>query len=123
MRDRTTNTRHADRSGQPALRRTRRRTDDAPRRDLYAEVTDKIAAELEQGRIPWVQPWGKTHGVPPLGLPENGSTGATYSGINILLLWGAAFMGGRTTQRWVTYRQALALGGASGSRSHIAVET
>ncbi|MBB35840.1 MAG: antirestriction protein ArdC [Hirschia sp.] len=115
MRDRTTTTRRAERPGARASRRERRQTETAPRRDLYAEVTDRIAAELEQGRIPWAQPWGVSGGTvageTPLGLPENGATGATYSGINILLLWGAAFMGGRTTQRWVTFKQALALGG------------
>ena len=36
----------------------------APRRapsdraSLYQEITDKIIAELEAGRVPWVQPWG-----------------------------------------------------------------
>ena len=28
------------------------------RASLYTEITDKIVAELEAGRIPWVQPWG-----------------------------------------------------------------
>src|SRR5690606_20876326 len=28
------------------------------RGNLYQEITDKIIAELEQGRCPWVQPWG-----------------------------------------------------------------
>ena len=28
------------------------------RTSLYAEITDKIIAELEAGRVPWVQPWG-----------------------------------------------------------------
>jgi antirestriction protein ArdC len=28
------------------------------RASLYTEITDKIIAELEVGRIPWVQPWG-----------------------------------------------------------------
>ena len=27
------------------------------RNSLYQEITDKIIAELEQGRVPWVQPW------------------------------------------------------------------
>src|SRR5438093_7981081 len=27
------------------------------RASLYQEITDKIIAELEQGRVPWVQPW------------------------------------------------------------------
>ena len=34
-------------------------TDRSPRpiNSLYAEVTDRIIAELEAGRLPWVQPW------------------------------------------------------------------
>jgi antirestriction protein ArdC len=28
------------------------------RASLYAEITDKIIAELEAGRVPWLQPWG-----------------------------------------------------------------
>ncbi|MGH6645092.1 MAG: ArdC family protein, partial [Bradyrhizobium sp.] len=34
------------------------------------------------------------------------------SGINILLLWSAAIEQGRPSQRWLTFKQALALGGA-----------
>ena len=28
------------------------------RTSLYQEITDKIIAELQAGRVPWVQPWG-----------------------------------------------------------------
>jgi antirestriction protein ArdC len=78
---------------------------------LHDTVTNQIIRELEQGRIPWVQPWAPS-GTTPLGLPQNESTGRTYSGINILLLWAAALEQGRPSQRWLTYRQALTLGGA-----------
>ncbi len=27
------------------------------RANLYDEITDRIVAELEAGRLPWVQPW------------------------------------------------------------------
>ena len=27
------------------------------RGSLYQEVTDRIIADLERGRVPWVQPW------------------------------------------------------------------
>lgn len=84
----------------------------AARGDLYREVTDRIISELEAGRFPWAQPWGAANVAAPLGLPENGATGRRYSGINILLLWGAAFEHGRSCQVWVTFKQALALGGA-----------
>jgi antirestriction factor ArdC-like protein len=32
------------------------------RASLYQEITDKIIAELEAGRVPWVQPWGTAAG-------------------------------------------------------------
>lgn len=76
---------------------------------LYQEVTDRIIAELEQGRVPWGQPWGgaKTG----LGLPRNAATGRCYSGINILILWGGVIEKGFASQQWLTFRQALDLGG------------
>ena len=77
--------------------------------NLYQEVTDKIIAELEQGRVPWVQPWGGAKAA--LGLPRNAATGRRYSGINILILWGAVFEAGFACQHWLTFRQALDLGG------------
>jgi antirestriction protein ArdC len=78
------------------------------RTSLYQEITDKIIAELEQGRVRWVQPWGDVGA--PLGLPRNAATGRPYSGINILILWGAVAERGFTAQQWLTFRQALKLG-------------
>ena len=78
---------------------------------LHDTVTNRIIRELEQGCFPWAQPWASTGGA-PLGFPENAATGRSYSGINILLLWTAAIEQGRPSQRWLTYRQALSLGGA-----------
>lgn len=78
---------------------------------LYDEVTGKIIAQLEAGRFPWDQPWGRPQG-PALALPRNGVTGRCYSGVNILLLWGAAIEHGYPWQGWLTFRQALAAGGA-----------
>ena len=81
------------------------------RTNLYSEITDKIMAELEAGRVPWVQPWGTAAAKAPLGLPKNASTDRQYSGINVLLLWGAAIERGFSGQSWLTFRQALSLGG------------
>ncbi|MGE0502527.1 MAG: ArdC family protein [Rhizobiaceae bacterium] len=81
------------------------------RTNLYSEITDKIIAELEAGRVPWVQPWGTAAAKAPLGLPKNASTGRTYSGINVLLLWGGVIERGFSGQSWLTFRQALSLGG------------
>lgn len=80
------------------------------RRSLYAEITAKIVAELEEGRVPWVQPWGTAETASPLDLPNNAATSRRYSGINVLILWGAVIEGGYATQSWLTFRQAKALG-------------
>ncbi|MBB4837004.1 antirestriction protein ArdC [Sphingomonas kyeonggiensis] len=79
------------------------------RESLYAEVTARVIAELEQGRLPWVQPWDSA--ACGCTMPHNAGTGRRYSGINVLILWAAVIEGGYASQRWLTYRQANALGG------------
>ena len=81
------------------------------RANLYDEITNKIIAELEAGRVPWVQPWGTSAAKAPLGLPKNAATSRSYSGINVLILWGAVIEHGFPGQGWLTFRQALSLGG------------
>src|SRR6516165_5135563 len=81
------------------------------RASLYDEITDKIIAELEAGRVPWVQPWGTAAAKAPLAMPKNASTGRFYSGINVLILWGSVIEHGFSTQNWLTFRQALRLSG------------
>lgn len=82
------------------------------RQMVYESVTRRIITELKRGRVPWVQPWGAPGVDTPLGLPRNASTGKTYSGINILILWGEAIERQRCTQNWLTFKQARALGGS-----------
>jgi antirestriction protein ArdC len=79
------------------------------RSSLYQEVTDRIIAELEQGCVPWVQPWRSIRAA--LGLPRNAVMRRRYSGINVLILWGAVIEKGFACQNWLTFRQALNLGG------------
>ena len=81
------------------------------RSNLYDDITDKIIAELEKGRLPWVQPWGTAAAKAPLAIPRNAATSRQYSGINVLILWGAVVQHGYPTQHWLTFRQALWLGG------------
>jgi antirestriction protein ArdC len=81
------------------------------RTSLYDEITQQIIGELEQGRVPWVQPWNSAAATAGLGLPHNAATGRGYSGINILILWGAVISGGFSGQGWLTFRQVLSLGG------------
>lgn len=80
------------------------------RTNFYEDITVKIIGELEAGRLPWVQPWASATRA-PLGLPKNAATGRLYSGINILILWNAVIESGYASQSWLTFRQALSLGG------------
>jgi antirestriction protein ArdC len=81
------------------------------RASLYDEITDKIIAELEAGHVPWVQPWGTAAAKAALAMPKNAATARNYSGINVLILWGAVIERGFLGQSWLTFRQALSLGG------------
>jgi antirestriction protein ArdC len=91
----------SSRSGAPSADRT----------NLYDEITDRIVAELEAGRLPWVQPWDSSGVVAPISMPRNAATSRGYSGINVLILWGAVVARGYSCQSWLTFRQALSLGG------------
>ncbi|TCL62513.1 zincin-like metallopeptidase domain-containing protein [Rhizobium sp. BK251] len=85
------------------------------RADLYSRITDTIIAELEQGVRPWVRPWVKPWNSGPVAggitrpLRHNGQP---YSGINVLLLWSEAIARGFASSTWMTFRQAIELGGA-----------
>jgi antirestriction protein ArdC len=81
------------------------------RTNFYDDITNKIIAELEVGRFPWVQPWGTTSAKAQLAMPKNASTNRTYSGINVLILWGEVIEKGYSSQSWMTFRQTAALGG------------
>src|SRR5260370_1996603 len=79
----------------------------AMKRDLYAEVSTRIIAELEAGAAPWVKPWSASHGE---NTPCNAVSNRPYSGCNVILLWLAQAAGYRTP-RFLTFKQALELGG------------
>ena len=44
-------------------------------------------------------------------MPRNAATQRGYSGINALIRWGAVIEHGFSGQSWLTFRQALGLGG------------
>jgi antirestriction protein ArdC len=44
-------------------------------------------------------------------MPRNAATLRGYAGINVLILWGAVIEYGFSGQSWLTFRQALGLGG------------
>ena len=77
------------------------------KRDLYAEVSARIIAELEAGAAPWVKPWSAKPGA---NTPCNAVSNRPYSGCNVVLLWMAQAAGYRTP-RFLTFKQASELGG------------
>jgi antirestriction protein ArdC len=77
------------------------------KRDLYAEVSARIVAELENGAAPWVKPWSAT---PGQNVPQNAVTNRPYSGCNVILLW-LARNRRWATPRFLTYKQANDAGG------------
>ena len=77
------------------------------KRDLYAEVSARIIAELEAGAAPWIKPWSATPGA---NVPCNAVSDRPYSGCNVVLLWMAGAADYRAP-RFLTFKQALDLGG------------
>ena len=84
---------------------------DHQRGDIYTRITDKIVADLERGVRPWMQPWKTGNAVGRVTRPLR-HNGLPYSGMNVLLLWSEAMARGFTSPMWMTFRQALELGGA-----------
>jgi antirestriction protein ArdC len=81
--------------------------------DLYEAVTERFVAALEEGTIPWRQPWVGQE-------PMNLISGRPYRGVNLLLLgMGASF----ERQLWLTMKQANELGAKvrKGERSTMVV--
>jgi antirestriction protein ArdC len=77
------------------------------KRDLYAEVSARIVAELERGAAPWIKPWSV---MPSANTPCNAVSNRPYSGCNVVLLWMAQAAGYRVP-RFLTFKQAAGLGG------------
>ena len=65
--------------------------------DIYAAVTDRIIAQMEQGVIPWQKPWVSN------GKAVSHATGKSYSLLNQMLL-------GRPGE-YLTFKQCQAAGG------------
>lgn len=80
-----------------------------PKRDLYADITQKLIAQIERDPGQPQMPWRRTGGR-PLWLPENAETSQLYRGINVLMLWATAEEKGYPRPIWATYKQWQALG-------------
>ncbi|MBO9707479.1 MAG: DUF1738 domain-containing protein [Caulobacter sp.] len=87
------------------------RQDGATRQDPYATITNQILADLETGVATWTKPWSAGHAAGSITRPLRHSL-EPYSGINTLVLWGQAVEQGYAAPIWMTFRQALELGGA-----------
>ena len=77
--------------------------------DIYAAVTDRIIAQMEQGVIPWKKPWVAS------GRAVSHSTGKPYSLLNQMLL-------GKPGE-YVTFKQCQEAGGRvrKGEKAHMVV--
>lgn len=84
-------------------------TETGTKTDIYARVTNKIIADLEQGVRTWLRPWNVGHTEGRITRPLRGN-GQPYQGINVLMLWGEAITKGFICPMWMTYKQAAELG-------------
>ena len=78
-------------------------------KDIYAQVTAKIVADLENGVRSWNQPWA-ARGGGEVTIPVR-HNGVAYRGVNVLLLWIEAMRKGFGSPKWMTYNQAQRMGG------------
>lgn len=80
-------------------------------KQIYAEITAKIVAQLEKGVAPWVRPWSSNTagGKKARWQPHNLISNRDYRGINavLLMMTGSAY----PTGAWATYKQIKAAGG------------
>jgi len=67
---------------------------------VYEIVTARILEQLEKGVIPWRRPWRAE-------LPMNLISGKAYRGLNVFLLASQGY----GSRYWMTYQQAVKLGG------------
>ena len=79
------------------------------KQDIYAEVTNRIISQLEQGVIPW-----KSSYFSKAGFPRNFATGNSYHGINVFLLGNLRY----TSPYVLTFIQAKELGGRIRKSEH-----
>lgn len=71
------------------------------RKSTYELVTERLAAAIEAGNVPWHKPWRT------LGAPSNLVSRKAYRGINVWLTLCSSF----ASPWWVTFKQAQSLGG------------
>jgi antirestriction protein ArdC len=77
----------------------------------YGDVTRRILAQLEAGTPPWIKEWKS---IGRGNIPKNAVTKRPYSGGNVIFLWAHGY----ATQRWLTFKQALDVGGVVRKGEH-----
>lgn len=73
--------------------------------DIYQAVTDRILELLDQGTVPWRQPF-KRGSDGTSGIPKNLISDKAYRGINVFLLAVTAMIEGYDSPYWLTFKQA-----------------
>ena len=79
-----------------------------PRRDLHAEITQRLITAIESHPCEPQMPWRRSGR--PLWMPENALTKNAYNGINVLNLWVSAELRGFSSPIFATYKQWQELG-------------
>ena len=74
------------------------------RRDIHAEITDKLIAAIEANPAEPKMPWARSS-TKSLWLPTNALTKKRYNGVNTISLWVTAEVQGYSRPIWGTYRQ------------------
>jgi antirestriction protein ArdC len=69
--------------------------------DIYQTITDRILEKMAAGVAPWRKEWKAGMA------PQNAISGKAYRGVNYITLG----MMGYSDPRWLTFKQALSLGG------------
>jgi antirestriction protein ArdC len=83
-------------------------TTSTQRSHLYTRVTERVVADLECGAKPVAEAVDLVQRRHHLSPPAQRDA---LRGINVLLPWGEAIDRGYSAPLWMTYRQALELGG------------
>ncbi|MRE91111.1 hypothetical protein CEE61_10055 [Stenotrophomonas maltophilia] len=71
------------------------------------DVVERLIRQMEEGTGPFLKPWDARV---DLGLPMNPTTGKNYRGGNLLHLWALQSTWDSQDNRWMTYKQAAAVG-------------
>lgn len=87
----------------------------AERSEEHAQkIADLIVEQLQKGVAPWQRPWENSRS----GFPTNAISDAPYRGSNAVYLMAQSIQNGYQDGRWVTFKQAIDLGGSVRKGEH-----